>query len=359
MPILLLANKSAVRHVVTMRRDRGSRAIVFLCATLLLCGIGCRDATEEREEQPPASPAPAQPSTVSAPADPIVEEARDVEEPEATSGSVLSAEPSLPAESVPSPAMESETRNDPPIALYVSDRLQRIDTVMTFRVHAEAGEYFNCYYSDRRSSYHHVRLRGDGAAYLDGYLPRDPAGEQLWLRLQKNESLKLTVKVVMRPETIRGICNGQVEVLDSREGWDYSLGGVSEPGALQRRWRNNQDRRPARNRPAVQTIMENAERYVDRELSLRVRGRIDRQYQCRYRDAERSHYSVFLQGDSFRGLRGYVRRNPDGRRLVEHLARNEGGRLSVKVMALAGRHDPVCPDQVEVVGWRPGWEDGL
>ena len=84
---------------------------------------------------------------------------------------------------------KKEVQNEPPIGLYLSERLAWRDKPVTLRVHARAGRFFNCYYKGRKAAYHHVRLRGDGSAYLDGYIPRDKQGERLWIALQKKQVL--------------------------------------------------------------------------------------------------------------------------------------------------------------------------
>ncbi len=246
-------------------------------------------------------------------------------------------------------------RNDPPVALYVAERLEFIDKLVTFRVTAEPGDYFNCYYKGKQKSYHHIRLRGDGSLYLDGYVPRDAAGEALWLRLRKHKRVKITAKVVMRPATVTGVCVGQVEILDQSQGWDFARGGVGDPGALGRRIANGKDKTPARNRPSIRTFHQSRKRFVGKALSFKVRARLDRYHQCRYRDAERTHYALMLTGDGFKGLRGYIRREGPGRKLARMLAVNEGAQITVDVTVPEGRYDELCPDQVEVTGWRAGW----
>lgn len=256
----------------------------------------------------------------------------------------------------PAGATAEEALNSPTMGLYVADRLNRVDQIVTLRVHAQPGKYFNCYYKGRKRSYHHVRLRGDGSPYLDGYLPRDPAGEKLWLKLKKKKQLKLTVKIVTRPDTISGNCIGQVEIIDHTVGWDYSKGGIGKPGTLQRRLANAKDKTAARNRPPISTVLESPKRFVGRKVSLRVRGRIGRYYECRYRDAERTHYALELQGDAFKALRAYVPRNEEGRRLTQALSADEGMQLTVDVTIPEARYDSLCGDQVEVLRWSRGWK---
>ena len=289
---------------------------------------------------PPIRPAPEPPPAASpevateAPAPPPIRRRRRTRPPNATA---------------------EEALNVPSVALYIAERLDRIDQIVTLRVTAEKGAYFNCYYKDRTDAYHHFRLRGDGSSYLDGYVPRDGAGERLWVALNKQPTVRLTVQVVMRPETISGICIGQVEVLDHREGWDYSVGGLAEPGALPRRLANSRDRTLARNRQSIATFLGVRDRLVDKGLTFRVRARLDRYYQCRYRDAERTHYSLLLQGDGFKGLRAYARRDGVGREIARYLATNEGAAITVDVVVPRGRFDTLCPDQVELLRWRDGW----
>lgn len=264
--------------------------------------------------------------------------------------------PPAPKEAVPRAPSPDEARNLPSVALYVADRLDFVDKIVTLRVTAELGDYFGCYYKGRKGSYRHLRLRGDSSMYLDGYLPRDSGGEGLWARLKKKKTLRLTVRVVMRPGTLQGVCVGQVEILDHRKGWDFDAGGVGEPGALENRIRNARDRERARNRPSIAAWGQSRAHFRGRTTTFRVRGRLDRLHQCRYRDAERTHYALQLQGDAFDGLRGYVRRDSRGRELAEYLAWDEGARIRVQVTVPDGRDDETCPDQVEVIGWEKGWE---
>lgn len=256
----------------------------------------------------------------------------------------------------PKPAGDEEARNDPPIALLLAERLTSGDKVVTLRVHAEAGEYFNCYYKDREASYYHLRLHDDGSAYLDGYVPRDAAGEQLRVMLKKRKSLDLTVKLVMRPETVSSVCVGQVDVVDHRVGWDFTAGGLAPAGALARRIANARDRVPAHDEPSVATFLQTRERYIDKAVVFRVHARLDRYYQCRYRDAERTHYAVLLNGDAFTGLRAFIPRSEAGKALARLLATDEGARITATVTVPKGRYDEVCGDQAEILSWEPGWK---
>ena len=315
---------------------------------MLFCVSGCAKKPRPAHERPkvatPEKPAAADtgetPRLVPAPLDPQASPRPKKPRPK------LDAEVSRKAK---------EARNKPAIALYVAERLDWVDKIVTLRVHAEKGDYFNCYYKGKQAAYHHVRLRGDGSLYLDGYLPRDKAGELLWAKLVQKKSMKLTVKTVMRPGTMAGVCVGQVEILDHERGWDFQRGGVSEGGALARRISNSKDKTPARNHPSIRTFMESRGRVVGRKLTVKVHTRLARPHQCSYRDTERTHYALQLQGDSFKGLRGYVKRDTAGRKLARMLAGNEGARMTVEVTVPEGRYDEMCPDQVEVIGWKLGW----
>jgi hypothetical protein len=248
-----------------------------------------------------------------------------------------------------------EARNQPLISLLLADRLGWLDKIVTLRVHASVGDYFNCYYKGRKASYRHLRLRGDGSAYLDAYLPRDTAGEKLWLQFIKKKIVKLTVKAITRAETASDICIGQVEILDHRLGWDFDTSPVGEAGVLKRRIQNARDRQPIRNTPSVRTILQARGQFVGKEFQLNVRGRIGRYFQCRYRDAERTHYAFFLRGNGFKGLRAYHLRNERGKELAQLLARDEGRRLNTKLTVRRGRYDEFCPDQVEILTWSENW----
>ncbi|MFT7622193.1 MAG: nitrous oxide reductase accessory protein NosL [Myxococcota bacterium] len=247
-------------------------------------------------------------------------------------------------------------RNNPPVALYVADRLDFLDKVVTLRVRAEASDYFNCYYKGKQAAYHSIRLFGDGSLYLDAYVPRDPAGERLWTSIRKHGEVNLTVRVIMRAGTLQGVCVGQVEVLDFERGWNYDAGGLSDAGALAARIRNSKDQDPARNRPSIVAWRDARKRFVDKTVTFKVRARLDRYHQCRYRDAERTHYAVRLNGDGFKGLMGYIRRDDTGRKLARYLAADEGGRIYVHATIPEGRYDQLCPDQIEILAWRKGWE---
>ncbi|HIN85079.1 MAG TPA: hypothetical protein EYN06_01265, partial [Myxococcales bacterium] len=247
------------------------------------------------------------------------------------------------------PKSADEAENKPPLSLLLANRVQWLDKVVTLRVHAGSGDYFNCNYKGREASYRHLRLRGDGSAYLDAYLPRDPAGERLWVRLKKKKSIKLSVKVITRSETFSNICVGQVEILDHREGWDFDTVPRGYSGILTRRIANARDTQRAKNRPEVVHFTQNRKRFIDKEVSFRVRARLGRYFQCKYRDAERTHFALFLQGDGFKGLRAYHLRNEKGTELAQLLALDEGVRLTVKVTVPKGRFDEYCNDQVEIV----------
>lgn len=253
------------------------------------------------------------------------------------------------------PKPSDEAENIPPLSLLLANRFQWLDKVVTLRVHASSGAYFNCNYKGREASYRHLRLRGDGSAYLDAYLPRDPSGERLWVRLKKKKSIKLSVKVITRSETFSNICVGQVEILDHRDGWDFNTVPRGNAGILTRRIANARDKQRAKNRPEVIHFTQNRQRFIGKEVSFRVRARLDRYFQCKYRDAERTHFALFLQGDGFRGLRAYHLRNEKGTELAQLLALDEGLRLTVKVTVPKGRFDEYCNDQVEIVSWAKGW----
>lgn len=265
-----------------------------------------------------------------------------------------------PVERPPPPRLKrvddsDEARNDPDIALFLSERLEMVDRVTTFRVRAEAGDYFNCHYKGQAGSYYHLRLRGDGSAHLDGYLPRGPDADQLWLEIQKQSPHPLTVKVVLRASTVSSVCAAQVEIVEFERGWNYHGGALAVPGARARFLANQKDTEPPRNSPPLDELMKLRRHFVDRTVRLRVRARLDRYYQCRYADAERTHYALFLQGDGFKGLRAYVPRDAEGRELVRRLARDEGARLTVLVTIASGRYDELCSDQVELVETQWGW----
>ncbi len=249
-------------------------------------------------------------------------------------------------------------RNSLPLSLYIADRLDWLDRRVGLRVTAVPGEYYNCHYKGRKSSVYHVRLRGDGSAYLDGYVPRDKAGEKLWIALKKKKTLPMTVTVVMRTETVSTICSTQVDVIDHRIGWDDHGPTLAAEGALKRRIQNARDRVPVNNRPTIASFKKVRAKYIDSTLSFRVRARLDRYYQCRYRDAERTHYAISLTGDDYVGLRAYIPRNEQGSALAHLLATDEGRRLTVTVTIPQGRFDELCSDQVEIVAWQKGWKPG-
>jgi len=253
------------------------------------------------------------------------------------------------------PSGGNEARNQPAVALYVADRLRLINKVVTLRVHAQAGDYFNCYYKGRETAYRHVRLRGDSSAYLDGYLPRDPAGEKLWLRLQKSNAVKLTVKVIMRPETVSDNCVGQVDVIDHSLGWNFNLGHIGPVGSAKNRLRNVRDKALPNNDPSIKAYVSARSNFKGRVTKFKVRARLGRQFSCKYRDAERTHYPFFLQGEGFAGLTAFLPRDKEGMKLARMLARDEGARLTVEVYSPKGRFDQLCPNHVEIKSWRVGW----
>ena len=249
-------------------------------------------------------------------------------------------------------------RNPLPIGRYVVDRLDWLDKRVRFRAHAEAGDYYNCHYKGQKSSVRHVRLRGDGSAYLDAYLPRDKAGEKLWIALKKNASIKVTATVVMRSETVSDICTTQVDLIDHTVGWSDDELPLASAGALEQRISNARDTAPVHNRPTIAAFQSNRLNYVDKTVLFRVRARLDRYYQCRYASAERTHYAISLGGDGFVGLRGYIARNEKGKALAELLSFDEGARLTVSVTIPQGRYDELCEDQVEILDWKKGWNAG-
>ena len=279
-----------------------SRRFVPLAGLVALVMCGCPNKTDEQ----PAPVKPAQPAANpnSPAADPKAPAEADASQAEEAPGTPRTRREKPPApiekkqvrrtRNRPSGAQRDEALNMPPIARYVADRLNFVGSIVTFRVTAEPGDYFNCYYKGKTHQYRHLRLRGDGAAWLDAYVPRDDPGERLWVRVQKRKDLRLTVRVILRPNALSSVCVGQVEVLDFEEGWNYERGGLAEPGALKRRLANNMDRVPAKNRPALATFLEMRRRYIDQAVAFKVRGRLDRYYQCRYRDAERTHYALYL-----------------------------------------------------------------
>lgn len=263
--------------------------------------------------------------------------------------------PPRPTRRRPKGASRDEALNQPPLALLLADRLDFVDKILTVRVTAEPGDYFNCYYKGKRAQYHHLRVRGDGSTYLDAYLPRDPAGEKLWVKVSKQKSMRLTLRVIMRPQTISSVCVGQADILAVEADWRFDRGQVAPPGALKRRLANSKDATPAKNRPSVATLISGRHRFVDKVVKLRVRARLGRAYQCRYRDAERTHYAVVLRGDGFKALHGYIKRSPEGKKLAARLASNEDARITVNVTIPKGRYDELCDSQIEILDWQPDW----
>ncbi len=284
----------------------------------------------------------------------------DDDEPRSGRAPIAGIDQSPPVERPPRTRLKrvsetDEARNDPDIALYLSERLEMVDRIAPFRVRAEAGDYFNCHYKGQAGSYYHLRLRGDGSAHLDGYLPRGPDADQLWLEIQKQSPHPLTVRVVLRASTVSSVCAAQVEIVEFERGWNYHGGALANPGARARFLANQKDTEPPRNSPPLDELMKLRRHFVDRTIRLRVRARLDRYYQCRYADAERTHYALFLQGDGFKGLRAYVPRDAAGSELVRRLAGDEGARLTALVTIPSGRYDELCSDQVELVESQWGW----
>ena len=246
--------------------------------------------------------------------------------------------------------------NPLPVAIYLANQYQYADKFQTFRVTAQSGNYFNCYYKSRKQSYHHVRLRGDGSAYLDGYLPRDTAGERLYTELQKRDR-QLTVTVVTRASTQSEICAGQVEILDFRRGFQFDKLPMGDKLAKARRIENQLARQPARNRPRIAHYIDRRKSYIGAPREFRVRARLDRYFQCKYAGQQRRFYALFLQGDDYKGLRAYLPRTPDSDNLVKWLAVSEGAKLTAKVTVPEDMYDPVCKDQVQILSWSKGWVD--
>ena len=249
----------------------------------------------------------------------------------------------------------NEAANPLPLSLYLANQHRHIGRQQKFRVTAESGTYFNCYYRGRKQSYHHVRLRGDGSAYLDGYLPRDAAGERLFTELLKRPR-QLTVTVVTREATMSDVCTGQVEILDFERGFDFDTLGVGVVGSLGRRIANQKSRDPARNRPRIAHYLDRRQAYTDSPRTFRVRARLDRYFQCKYANEQKRYYAVFLQGDDYKGLRGYLPRSREADSFVQWLASNEGAKVTTTVTVPAARFDETCPDQVEITSWQKGWQ---
>ncbi len=250
---------------------------------------------------------------------------------------------------------KAETRNDPDVAAFLAHRLELVDHIVTLRVRAEAGSYFNCHYKGRADSYYHLRLRGDGSAWLDGYLPRGGAADEIWRDLQKKPNVALTVRVILRAATVSSVCFSQVEIIEAQRGWDYTRGHLAVPGGRARFLANQRPSEAPKNVLPVDAFLAARGRFIGKEVTFRVRARLDNYYQCRYADAERTHYAVLLQGEGFKGLRAYALRDGVGRRLADRLAADEGAALRVKVTVPEGRFDPLCTDQVEVVDFEDGW----
>lgn|GEM_PF-4900848 len=336
-------------HIHTVQR--GFTRPLNLCCVVLVAIIltsGCRKDTVESAPAP-SSQAPAVESTL--------KPSKQGSEPASSPPKRVHEDPSAVAGGTKAVVIKT-ARNVLPLSLYIADRLDWLDKRVVFRATAVPGEYYNCHYKGRKASVYHVRLRGDGAAYLDGYVPRDKAGEKLWIALKKKKTLPLTVTVVMRTETVSTICSTQVDVIDHRIGWDDHGPKLAASGALERRIQNARDRVPVNNRPTLASFKKVREEYVDSTLSFRVRARLDRYYQCRYRDAERTHYAISMTGDGYAGLRAYIPRNEQGRALARLLASDEGRRLTVSVTIPQGRFDELCSDQVEIVSWQKGWKPG-
>lgn len=316
---------------------------------LLLCA-GCPKQAAEPQPDPPVEPVadkPAPPAPDTATAAPPAKVAEEEEE----------EAPPRPTRRRPKGASDDEALNEPPLALLLADRLDFVDKIITLRVTAEPGDYYNCYYKGKRAQYHHLRVRGDGSTYLDAYLPRDPTGEKLWVKVSKQKSMRLTLRVIMRPQTISSVCVGQAEILAVEEGWRFDRGLVAAPGALKRRFANAKDATPAKNRPSVATLISGRHRFIDKAVELRVRARLGRSYQCRYRDAERTHYAVILRGDGFKALHGYIKRSPEGKKLAARLASDEDARITINVTIPKGRYDELCDSQVEILNWAPDWAE--
>ena len=328
-----------------MNSIRWCPCFVPLLLAILVLGSGCRSTEESKSAVPAKASAQAnhEPSkqTPSLSAD-------------------VTSTPSVEKIATPSGRWKkgNAARNPLAIGRYVADRLEWLDKRVRFRVHAESGDYHNCHYKNRKSAVHHVRMRGDGAAYLDGYVPRDKAGEKLWIALKKKPSVKLTVTAVMRSETVSNICTTQVDIIDHVLGWTDADLPLATVGAFERRIANARDTIPAHNRPTITSFQERRQDYIDKTVLFRVRARLDRYYQCRYASAERTHYAISMSGDSFKGLRGYIVRDERGKELANLLSSDEGARLTVAVTIPQGRSDELCADQVEILEWKAGWNAG-
>lgn len=324
---------------------------IILSRLMLIWLMTVLPSCQEKEAVSTASES----TTPSASNEPSKDSEKPLPVPTETSATVDSL-PTKVAEPLPnSPErMPDEAANRLPIALYLANQTRHVDQKLVFRVTAESGNYFNCYYKNRRQSYHHLRLRGDGSAYLDGYLPRDPAGERLFTELQKRKR-KLTVTVIARTATNSSVCAGQVEIIDFQRGFNFSSDDTGEPGAFERRIVNQKDNEPARNRPQISHYLDRRQAYIDAPRSFRVRARLDRYFQCKYASSQRSHYALFLQGDGYKGLRAYLPRSTNADALARWLAVNEGAKMTVTVTVKKERFDELCPDQVEVIDWEKGW----
>ncbi len=265
------------------------------------------------------------------------------------------------AEPAATPTAGGEARNPLPLALYLADRHRYVGKTLAFRVRAEPGEYFNCYYKDRKAQFHHLRLRDDGAAYLDAYVPRDPEGERLMALVSDGvasadgQPVRLTVKVTTRAETLSPICTSQVEILAHMAGWSTEWIPPGPTGSAARRLANARDTAMPRNETTFTTLIESSSSWVGRSVTLHGRALLDRAYQCRYRDAERTHFAVLLRGEGTATLHAYVPRSDEGRALVDWLGTDEGARITATVSIAKARYDELCPDQVELLRWQKGW----
>lgn len=330
------------------------RATAILCAVGLLAG--CRRTPEPPPTPPPSAVAPTEPAPaepVGAPPPPVAvapDLAGDIEEP-APVPEPVSKKPKLRLDVDD----KAESRNDPDVAAFLAHRLDLVDHLVTLRVRAEPGSYFNCHYKGRSDAYYHLRLRGDGSAWLDGYLPRGGVADDIWRDLQTKPSTPLTVRVILRATTVSSVCLSQVEVVDVQRGWDFSKGQLAAPGARARFLSNQRGKTAPKNVLPVDAFLGARSRFVGKEVEFRVRARLDNYYQCRYADAERTHYAFLLQGEGYKGLRAYALRDGVGKALAQRLAGDEGAAITVTVTVPEGRFDPLCNDQVEIVDFKETW----
>lgn len=113
--------------------------------------------------------------------------------------------------------------------------------------------------------------------------------------------------------------------------------------------------RDPRNWPTLARYIADRHDMADRTMTFRVYARASDYFNCGYRHRRGELMAFTLLGGPMETLTGYMPREL-GVILVQVLERDPWTPITVKVRYDPNRLSDICPDQVEIQQWSPGWQ---